>query len=170
MPDLPLRLAVAEPAAVLPSGRYEYSPKLDGWRLLVHVPGGVLQSRTGSYLTDRFPAVLQAAADLGRMVLDGELCAYRGGRLDFAALSYGPARRRTEDVALVYMAFDLLGARGRDLRPWPLSRRRARLAEVIGDGNGGVQLMPSTLDVEVGRAWISADQAVVGVEGAVAKP
>ncbi|WIX76700.1 hypothetical protein QRX50_35385 [Amycolatopsis carbonis] len=68
------------------------------------------------------------------------------------------------------MAFNLPGARGRDLRMWPLSRRRARLAEVIGTGGTGGQLMPSTLDVEVGRAWISADQTAVGVEGAVAKP
>ncbi|MEU4675184.1 hypothetical protein AB0F91_46425 [Amycolatopsis sp. NPDC023774] len=72
-------------------------------------------------------------------------------------------------MTVVFMAFDLLGAQGRDLRPWPLSRRRARLAEVIGASGTGVQLMPSTLDVDLGRAWISADQAAVGVEGAVAK-
>ncbi|MGW4487874.1 ATP-dependent DNA ligase [Amycolatopsis sp. NPDC004368] len=170
VPDLPIRLAVAEPATALPTGPYEYSPKLDGWRAAVHVPSGVLQSRAGSDLAERFPAVLESAAALGRVVLDGELCAYRAGRLDFAALSYGPARRRAEGVVLVFMAFDLLGARGRDLRQWPLSRRRERLVEMIGAGVTGVQLMPSTLDVEVGRAWIGADQAAVGVEGAVAKP
>ncbi|MFI5614983.1 hypothetical protein [Amycolatopsis sp. NPDC051903] len=170
VPDLPLRLAVAEPAAVLPTGPYEYSPKLDGWRAAVHVPGGVLQSRTGGDLTARFPGVVESAAALGgRVVLDGELCAYRAGRLDFAALGFGPARRHVEGVTVVFMAFDLLGLRGRDLRPWPLARRRARLAEVIGAGNAGVQLMPSTLDVEQARGWISADQAAVGVEGALAK-
>ncbi|MET7998305.1 hypothetical protein ABZU76_46290 [Amycolatopsis sp. NPDC005232] len=170
VPELPLRLAVVEPAAALPMGWYEYSPKLDGWRCVVHVPGGVLQSRTGSDLTGRFPGVLESAAKLGRVVLDGELCAYCEGRLDFAALGYGPARRRAEGVGVVYVAFDLLGARGRDLRLWPLSRRRERLAAVVGAGNAGVQLMVSTLDVAEGREWISADQAAVGIEGAVAKP
>lgn len=170
VPELPLRLAVVEPATVLPAGRFEYSPKLDGWRCLVHVPGGVLQSRTGTDLTDRFPGILEAAATLGRVVLDGELCAYREGRLDFAALGYGSARRRAEGIAVVYVAFDLLGARGRDLRPWTLSRRRERLAAVIGAGNAGVQLMVSTLDLARGKVWISAEQAAVGIEGAVAKP
>ncbi|MFI5615632.1 hypothetical protein [Amycolatopsis sp. NPDC051903] len=55
MPELPLRLAVVEPAAELPTGAFEYSPKLDGWRCVVHVPGGMLQSRTGGDLIDRFP-------------------------------------------------------------------------------------------------------------------
>ncbi|WIX76785.1 hypothetical protein QRX50_35920 [Amycolatopsis carbonis] len=115
--------------------------------------------------------ILAWAAALGRVVLDGELCAYRSeGRLDFAALGYGPARRRAEGIAVVFVAFDLLGARGRDLRLWPLSRRRERLAAVIGAGNVGVQLMISTLDVTQGRTWISGEQAAVGIEGAVAKP
>ncbi|MEU4669732.1 hypothetical protein AB0F91_17545 [Amycolatopsis sp. NPDC023774] len=170
VPELPLGLAVVEPVPVLPAGGYEYSPKLDGWRCVVHVPGGVLQSRTGSDLTDRFPGILESAAALGRVVFDGELCAYRQGRLEFAALGYGPARRRAEGIAVVYVAFDLLGARGRDLRLWPLSRRRERLAAVVGAGNAGVQLMISTLDLAQGQEWISADQAAVGIEGAVAKP
>ncbi|QRP47925.1 hypothetical protein [Amycolatopsis sp. FDAARGOS 1241] len=71
---------------------------------------------------------------------------------------------------MVYVAFDLLGARGRGLRLWPLSRRRERLAAVIGAGNAGVQLMLSTLDLTQGQAWISAEQAAVGIEGTVAKP
>ncbi|MEU4672450.1 hypothetical protein AB0F91_31855 [Amycolatopsis sp. NPDC023774] len=170
VPELPLKLAVVEPAAVLPVGAFEYSPKLDGWRCVVHVPGGVLQSRTGSDLTARFPGVLESAAALGRVVFDGELCAYRQGRLEFAALGYGPARRRAEGIAVVFVAFDLLGVRGRDLRLWPLSRRRERLAAVVGAGNAGVQLMISTLDRVQGQEWISADQAAVGIEGAVAKP
>lgn len=170
MPSLPLRLAVAEPAAVRPEAGHGYEPKLDGWRCLIHVPARAVQSRTGSDLTGRFPGVLEAAATLGRVVLDGEIVAYREGRLDFAALGYGPVRRRAEGVTVVFVAFDLLGARGRDLRTSPYSRRRERLEAVIGAGNAGVQLMRSTLDVEPARAWISAEQAAVGVEGALAKP
>ncbi|WP_432855131.1 hypothetical protein ACQPXB_21720 [Amycolatopsis sp. CA-161197] len=130
VPSLPLRLAVAEPAAVLPEAGHGYEPKLDGWRCLIHVPAGAVQSRTGSSLVDRFPGILEAAATLGRVVLDGEIVAYRDGRLDFAALGYGPVRRRAEGVTVVCVAFDLLGWRGRDLRPWPYSRRRERLEAV----------------------------------------
>ncbi|WIX83467.1 hypothetical protein QRX50_23270 [Amycolatopsis carbonis] len=104
------------------------------------------------------------------MVLDGEIVAYREGRLDFAALGYGPLRRRSEGVTVVFVAFDLLGARGRDLRTLPYARRRERLEAVIGASNAGVQLMRSTLDVELARGWIGAEQAAVGVEGALAKP
>ncbi|MEU4675101.1 hypothetical protein AB0F91_45975 [Amycolatopsis sp. NPDC023774] len=170
VPNLPLRLAVAEPAAALPTGAYGYEPKLDGWRAAVHVPAGVIQSRIGSNLSDRFPGVLESAAALGRVVLDGEIVAYRDGRLDFGALGYGEARRRREGVVIVFAAFDLLGWRGRDLRPWPYTRRRERLQAVIGAGTAGVQLMRSTLDFERARAWISEDQSAVGVEGVVAKP
>ncbi|MEU4673906.1 hypothetical protein AB0F91_39625 [Amycolatopsis sp. NPDC023774] len=171
VPDLPLRLAVAEPAAVLPEAGHGYEPKLDGWRCLIHVPAGAVQSRTASDLTDRFPGIFESAAALGEVVLDGELVAYRPqGRLDFAALGYGPARRRTEGITVVFVAFDLLGARRRDLRPLPYASRRERLEAVIGAGTAGIQLMRSTLDVEQARGWISAEQAAVGVEGALAKP
>ncbi|MEV8607953.1 hypothetical protein AB0383_08425 [Amycolatopsis sp. NPDC051373] len=90
VPSLPLRLAVAEPAAMLPEAGHGYEPQLDGWRCLIHVPARAVQSRAGSDLTDRFPGVLEAAATLGRVVLDGEIVAYRPeGRLDFAALATG---------------------------------------------------------------------------------
>ncbi|MEV6900326.1 hypothetical protein [Amycolatopsis sp. NPDC051372] len=116
VPELPPRLAVAEPVAALPIGPYEYSPKLDGWRMLVHVPAGVLQSRTGSDLTGRFPGVLESAAALGRVVLDGELCAYQAGRLAFAALGYGETRRGVARRASSSCSWrSIIGTRGRDL-------------------------------------------------------
>ncbi|MEV6904813.1 hypothetical protein [Amycolatopsis sp. NPDC051372] len=68
---------------------------------------------------------------------------------------------------MVFVAFDLLGSRGHDLRTLPYSRRRERLEAVIGAGNAGVQLMRSTSSW---RAWISAEQAAVGVAGSLAKP
>ncbi|WIX79249.1 hypothetical protein QRX50_00060 [Amycolatopsis carbonis] len=45
------------------------------------------QSPSGASNTAPLTEGLEAAAALGRVVLDGELCAYQQDRLDFAALS-----------------------------------------------------------------------------------
>jgi ATP-dependent DNA ligase len=63
------------------------------------------------------------ASDVGPqicLVLDGELVAYRGGRLDVAVLGLQHVRRRAAaGVQLVYVAFDLPAARGAGLRRLP---------------------------------------------------
>src|SRR3982075_1928097 len=174
VPPPPLTLAVAAPAMTLPVGEPGWSNemKVDGWRLAVHVPAGMLQSRRGVDLTARFPEVLAGARELGSVVLDGELVAYGPcGRLEFASLNYGARRRAVEGVRLIYVAFDLLAYRGRDLRDRPYRDRRARLEAIPGRRGGGpVQLMTATDDPERAVGWISAEQAAVGVEGCVAKP
>jgi ATP-dependent DNA ligase len=174
VPPPPLTLAVAAPAMTLPVGEpgWSYEMKVDGWRLAVHVPAGVLQSRRGTDLTARFPEVLAGARELGSVVLDGELVAYGpSGRLQFASLNYGARRRAAEGVRLIYVAFDLLAYRSRDLRDRVYRDRRARLETILGPRGGGtVQLMTATEDPERAAGWISAEQAAVGVEGCVAKP
>jgi bifunctional non-homologous end joining protein LigD len=97
-----MTLPVGEPG-------WSYEMKVDGWRLAVHVPAGMLQSRRGTDLTARFPEVLAGARELGSVVLDGELVAYGwSGRLEFGSLNYGARRRAAEGVRLIYVAFDLL--------------------------------------------------------------
>jgi ATP-dependent DNA ligase len=132
----------------------------------------MLQSRRGADLTARFPEVLAGARELGSVVLDGERVAYGpSGRLEFASLNYGARRRAAEGVRLIYVAFDLLAYRGRDLRDRAYRDRRARLETILGPRGGGtVQLVTATDDAERGVGWISAEQAAVGVEGCVAKP
>ncbi|WP_158559846.1 ATP-dependent DNA ligase [Prauserella sp. PE36] len=173
VPPPPLPLAAAVPAATLPvRDDLLYETKVDGWRVCVHGPAGVLHSRRPSDLTARFPDILAAVQRLkGGAVLDGELVAYRpGGGLEFVPLTYSSRRRAAEGVALVFVAFDLLAWRGRDQRGQPLHVRRARLADLLGQPGGPVQLVGSTDDPATAAQWISAEQAAVGIEGVVAKP
>ncbi len=180
LPDPPLKLAEAEKATVLPAGPdWRFEPKLDGFRGAIHVPAGVLHSRNGADLTRRYPRLVEAAAELGEVVLDGEIVAYSpGGGLDYDALMWGPKRRRDAGITVVFVAFDLLAeqvrdARGRrravDLRDRPYDERRARLDELAAGHRGAVQLIPSTSDRARGEAWVSEQQAAVGIEGCLAK-
>jgi DNA ligase 1 len=82
--------------------------------------------------------VAAAARDLpDGTVLDGELLAFRDGApLPFAALQQRIGRRRhvqrtARDVPVVFMTYDLLESDGVDMRPLPLSERRARLEAVL---------------------------------------
>jgi ATP-dependent DNA ligase len=82
--------------------------------------------------------------------LDGELAAYRGGRLDFAALGFSARRRAAAGVQLVYVAFDRPAAQGRDLRRLPYREWRARLAAALAwHGSAVVQLVTATDDPEI---------------------
>jgi hypothetical protein len=73
--------------------------KVDGGRMCMHVPAGLLHSRRGADHTARFPGVLAAGRDLGSLVFDGELVAYRGARLDLAALGFSARRRAAAGVS-----------------------------------------------------------------------
>jgi ATP-dependent DNA ligase len=67
-------------------------------------------------------------------VLDGELVVLDDtGRPQFNELMFG--RRRP-----TYVAFDLLEAHGVDLRPLPLSRRKATLARVANAPRAGLSV------------------------------
>ena len=170
VPPAPIPLAVARAAGVLPSGAMAFEPKLDGWRCCAHVPDGVLHTRRSTDITSRFPEVLDAARTLGQVVLDGELVAYQDGRLVFEPLMWGRRRREAEGVSLALVVFDLIAARGRDLRNLPYQERRARLARLLQGRTGGVQLMDSSTERARGAAWIAERYADVGIEGTVAKP
>src|SRR5215212_2583046 len=101
----------------LPVGAgWAFEPKYDGFRALAFAhPGGVtLQSRQMRDLTAGFPDVAAAAANLGDVVLDGELVVWKTGRFDFAALQDRLRSGRTRVRGLVtaapaaYIVFDLL--------------------------------------------------------------
>jgi ATP-dependent DNA ligase len=87
----PVGLALARDDAEVPGPdrRWRYEPKFDGWRGLVFSATGFVQSRRDNDLAGRFPEIVAAAGGLGDVVLDGELVALRGGKLDFGALTVG---------------------------------------------------------------------------------
>lgn len=152
-----------------PAGPASWEPKLDGWRC--YTAGGRLLTRAHKDLTTRFPEVAAAAAGLGDLVCDGELCALRGDRLDFTGLWLGRPRREVEGVAVVLVLFDVLAAGRRDLRPRPYTDRRAELLRRLPEPRPYLQPINATLDEgEAEQRWFGLEVAERGIEGLVRKP
>lgn len=114
--------------------------KWDGIRgQLVARPGAfALWSRGEELITDRFPEFAALADFLPPgTVIDGEVLAWRDGApLPFTALQKRIGRKSVPKKLLAeapahLLAYDLLECEGEDLRPRPLSERRARLAAII---------------------------------------
>jgi len=123
-----------------------YEPKYDGIRALVAIdPSGRLPavriwSRLGNDKTAQFPDVVAALRSYakklkGPVLLDGEIVALDEagepagfqmlqGRIHLSEPS-GPSN------AVAFIAFDILRDRNEDLRPLPLTARRARLERVF---------------------------------------
>jgi ATP-dependent DNA ligase len=108
----PVVVQLAEPARTVPASRpgrpLRYEPKWDGWRAVLFSRAGCLRSRRDNELGGRFPELLAAGAQLGDVVLDGEIVALRDGRMDFGALSSRPRDRAAAGITIYYVAFDLL--------------------------------------------------------------
>lgn len=163
------------------SGGCRYEPKFDGFRCIAHVNehGGVhLWSRRLKRLNDAFPEITLAVSDTlpAGTVVDGEIVRWgRDGRLDFSALQrrHVTGRRRAH-LAITepchYVVFDVLETAGRDLRPAPLSERRAELEHLLGSvpATSRVVLCPQLRDVGEARLWFEILVAQ-GVEGLVVK-
>ena len=101
-----------------------------------------LWSRGDELMTERFPEIVSASEWLpDGTVLDGEILPWKDGRpLPFAQLQRRIGRKNLcarirAEVPVVILAYDLLEHEGRDLRDQPLSDRRARLTEIVGDAN-----------------------------------
>src|SRR5262249_32947463 len=106
--------------------------KFDGYRVQIHKVGSrvVIYSRKGHDFTERFPSIAQLLQELPAKaaVLDGEVVASNAdGSPNFARLHVRWAR----PGAIRLWAFDLLAFNGRDLRPQPLMKRKARLQVLL---------------------------------------
>ena len=106
--------------------------KFDGYRMQLRTEGGKakLLSRKGLDWSSKFPEIVASGAGLADGILDGEVVAldYTGAP-DFAALQAAISNAETAD--LVYFVFDQLFAGKTDLRPLPLSERKARLRTLV---------------------------------------
>ena len=106
--------------------------KFDGYRLQLRVEDGdaTLRTRTGLDWSDKFAVLAEAGAKLPDCIVDGEAVALdHHGAPDFAALQAALSEGSSKD--LIFFAFDLLFADGEDLRPLPLSDRKARLKALL---------------------------------------
>jgi bifunctional non-homologous end joining protein LigD len=134
-----------------------FEVKFDGFRAAADTVRGQLISRNGNRMR-RFEEVLSLLPP--GLVLDGELVVLNdAGRPLFNKLLFGH-RRPT------YVAFDLLIADGVDLRPLPLSERKARLAQIAKRAEGWIALTNGVVGAgrALYRAVVDAD-----LEGIVAK-
>lgn len=153
----------------LPEGKgWQYEPKWDGFRCLARRDGDEIEllGRSGKNLSRYFPEMVAALSRLkhARFVLDGELVIPVGRSLSFEALQMRlhPAasriRRLAEETPSLLIAFDLLeDEERRDLRPQPLSARRAGLERFFATlGNADtLRLSPKTTRRAEARKWLS---------------
>jgi bifunctional non-homologous end joining protein LigD len=153
-----------------PDGRdWLHEIKYDGYRLHARLERGAVKllTRTGLDWTAKYPAIAVAVAALGarQAYLDGELCGVGpDGIPSFGIVQL--ASDRGNAAALVFFLFDLLHLDCEDLRPLPLTERKARLAALLA--NAGSPLQYS--DHQVGRGPEFHEQACkLGLEGIVSK-
>ncbi|MFZ3562869.1 RNA ligase family protein [Streptomyces sp. BH097] len=177
--EYPVPLALAAPVHAPPAGPGWISePKYDGhrtalWRTEDTV---ILQSRSGRTVTPVWMDIALAGMDLpASTVLDGEICIYLDGRLDFSAVqaraASTPARARLleEQHPASYAVFDLLRhpVHG-DVRQRPWRERRVLLEEIVAPLGPPIQVVPYTEDRAEAELWFEV-LAEHGVEGLVWK-
>jgi bifunctional non-homologous end joining protein LigD len=108
-----------------------FETKWDGFRAIaVAEPGRAwLYSRRGHDLSSKYPSICDALSRIKhKAVLDGELVALDShGRSRFQLLQN--AGRNA--VRLLYCVFDLLYLDGKDLRDWPLMKRKEALEKIL---------------------------------------
>jgi DNA ligase-1 len=141
---LPLRFMLASPVvdadeAIRRMGEEVWvEDKYDGIRCQLHHAGGrvALYSRDLNDVTDQFPEVVEAGAHIPDVILDGEILAFRAGRvLPFHDLQNRLGRRNPsaavrESVPVIYVAWDLLLHGEEAVLDAPLRERRRRLEEL----------------------------------------
>ncbi len=166
----PYRAQLALLVSNAPEGdAWLHEVKYDGYRIGCAIEGkrATLWSRRGKEWTAGFPEVAAAARALPvrSALLDGEVAAVLpDGRTSFQALQNAFAVGARP--ALAYFVFDLLHLDGDDLEPLPLAERKARLARLLGDGQGLVRYAPH---VAGGGATVFREACRLGLEGIVSK-
>ncbi len=108
--------------------------KFDGYRMLVHISGGVVRllTRNGLDWTQKFPSIVRACEKIktDNTILDGELVVVdKDGVSDFQALQ--AMIKDGEKATLSAYLFDLPFADGEDLTDMPLIERKERLKSIL---------------------------------------
>jgi bifunctional non-homologous end joining protein LigD len=151
--------------------------KLDGFRLLGGLVGGrpFLRYRRGHDSTALYPEIDLALRSMPYqdLVVDGEVVVLdASGRPDFGRLQARAMLGRSRDIAraclthpALFMAFDLLGFEGHDLRGLPLVDRKRLLRLLVAD-TGVIRYV----DHVAGRGVdMYASVEKLGLEGVVGK-
>lgn len=140
--------------------------KWDGIRGQFILRGGEhhLWSRGEDLMTDRFPEFAQLKDYLpDGTVIDGEVLAFRDETpLSFNALQKRIGRKTVPkklltEAPVVLMAYDLLEKDGTDIRPMPLSERRAALEDIV-------KTAPTSAPIRLSAAVPFADWEMLAAE------
>src|SRR5262245_6611829 len=175
MPRIPARLRFIEPQLASPVDQppegkhWIHEIKHDGYRSQVVIERGKARvfSRNGYDWSDRYPAIVRAAANLRckSAIMDGEAIAQNGnGASDFEALQ---SAMRRQPLSIILYAFDLLHLDGKDFRQETLLERRAHLQALVGDDDESRIQFSDEFDVD-GNTLVKAC-AERGLEGIVSK-
>ena len=144
--------------------------KFDGYRLQLRVEDGkvTLKTRKGLDWTKKFQAIADAAGQLPDCMIDGEACALdKNGGPDFSGLQLALSEGRDKDI--VFFAFDLMFAEGKDLRQLPLVDRKARLQELLSDLKDRNDQIRYVEHLETAGADVLASACKMGLEGIISK-
>jgi bifunctional non-homologous end joining protein LigD len=144
--------------------------KFDGYRVQLRVKGGeaTLKTRKGLDWTDKFSEIAKAAGALPDVLIDGEIVALdRNGAPEFSALQAALSDGKTDD--LIFFAFDLLFAKGEDLRALPLGERKARLKQLPDARKGERKRIRYVEHFESGGDAILQSACKLELEGIVSK-
>jgi len=144
-----------------------FEVKWDGYRAIASIAADgtvTMTSRNGLDLLARFPDLSSIGAAFRSLpvLVDGEICVLDAkGHSSFGGLQ----SRNPGDPGLMFVAFDLLYADGKDVRELPLEERKARLEKLIVPRHG---VLYSKHIVGRGREFFTAAQQA-GLEGIVGK-
>jgi len=150
-----------------PSGKeWLHEIKHDGFRVIARKVGKRvrLYSHPGNDLTERFPLIVGAVAQLraSSCIIDGEAVACgEDGISRFELL----LRWDSDDGAFLY-AFDLIELEGDDLRHHPLTVRKTTLASLIARAAKGLRLNEH---IEAEGPDVFNQACKLGLEGIVSK-
>ncbi|HEX5128426.1 MAG TPA: ATP-dependent DNA ligase [Usitatibacter sp.] len=174
----PIEPMLAKLAESIPAGDWLYEPKWDGFRAIVFRGEDVfIQSRDLRPFDRYFPDLHALFAERlpAGTVVDGEIVIATKSGLDFDALQMRlhPAASRVDKLAretpASFVAFDLLAAKGKDLRGKPQSERREALESLLAKAEPPLYLTPVTRDIELARDWLERFEGA-GLDGVIAKP
>lgn len=110
-----------------------------------------LWSRGDEPIGGQFPEIMADAPKLPDCVVDGEILAWKDGRvMPFAALQKrlgrkNPGKKVLEESPVIFLAFDLLEVGGEDWRARPIDERRAKLSDLVHSIPGGSRFQAASL-------------------------
>jgi bifunctional non-homologous end joining protein LigD len=143
--------------------------KFDGYRMQLRVVDGeaTLKTRKGLDWSEKFAAIIDAAAEFPDCIIDGEVAALdANGAPDFAALQAALSDGDSDD--LIFFAFDLPFAQGQDLRNLALADRKSLLKTLL-DAQGDQPLIRYVDHFETAGDTVLQSACRMNLEGIISK-